>query len=142
LQQQKAADMHLVFDILSRSFILKFLKFGAVGLSGVLVDFGVTYVCKEILKIQKYVSNALGFTVAATTNYFLNRIWTFESHNPEIGIEYIKFFVISLIGLGINTLILWILVSKFRQHFYLSKLLAIAVVMIWNFIMNLIFTFS
>jgi len=127
---------------ISENMIMKFLKFGCVGLSGVLVDFSITWLCKEVLKIQKYVANAIGFTIAASSNYFLNRIWTFESHNPQIGIEYIKFLVISLIGLGINTLILWILVSKFKQRFYLSKLFAIAVVTIWNFFMNWIFTFT
>jgi putative flippase GtrA len=134
--------MNLLFDIFSKTFILKFLKFAAVGVTGVAVDFGTTYLFKEIVKIPKYVANAIGFTVAATTNYFLNRVWTFESTNPHIAFEYFKFFTIALVGLGINTLILWILVSKFKKHFYLSKLFAIAVVTIWNFLMNMIFTFA
>lgn len=129
-------------DFLSQGFILKFLKFACVGLSGLLVDFGVTWFLKEMVKIHKYVANAIGFTLAATSNYVLNRIWTFDSHNPAIATEYIKFLVISIIGLGINTLILWLLVSKARQKFYLSKLFAIAVVTIWNFFMNWIFTFN
>lgn len=129
-------------DWLSGQFLLKFLKFACVGGSGVLVDFGITYLFKEIVKIPKYLANAIGFTVAATTNWFLNRIWTFGSHNPQIAIEYLKFLVISIVGLGINTLILWLLVSKLKWRFYLSKLIAIAVVMVWNFIMNLIFTFA
>ena len=54
---------------LSRAFLLKFLKFGVVGFSGVFVNFGVTYVCKEWLKWNKYLSNILGFIVAATSNY-------------------------------------------------------------------------
>ena len=64
---------------LTREFLLKFLKFGAVGLSGVFVNFGITYVCKEWLKWNKYLSNILGFVFAATTNYILNRLWTFQS---------------------------------------------------------------
>lgn len=127
---------------ITREMFLKFLKFGCVGLSGVIVDFSITWICKEMLKVPKYLANALGFTIAATSNYFLNRIWTFQSHNPQIGIEYSKFFIISLVGLGINTLILWLLVSKFRQRFYLSKLFAIGVVTLWNFFMNWIFTFT
>lgn len=124
-----------------KAFLLKFLKFGVVGFTGVFVDFGFTYLCKEIFKIQKYISNAIGFTMAATSNYFLNRIWTFESHNPEVLTEYSKFLVISLIGLLINTLILWILVSKFKKNFYISKLFAIAIVTVWNFFANITFTF-
>jgi len=130
-----------MFDFLNKTFFLKFFKFGIVGLSGVLVDFGTTFFCKEFVKIPKYIANAIGFTVAASWNYFFNRIWTFQSHDPEVAFEFLRFFIVSLIGLGINTLILWVLVSKFNKHFYLSKLFAIATVMIWNFGMNLLVTF-
>lgn len=126
----------------TKILFFKFLKFGIVGASGMIVDFSLTYLFKEIIKIQKYVANAIGFTVAATTNYFLNRIWTFHDTAPEITVQYIKFFIISLIGLGINTLILYILVNNYKKNFYLSKLFAIGVVMVWNFSINLIFTFK
>ncbi|MFA4852530.1 MAG: GtrA family protein [Bacteroidales bacterium] len=126
----------------TKILFFKFLKFGIVGASGMIVDFSLTYLFKEIVKIQKYVANAIGFTVAATTNYFLNRIWTFHDTAPEITVQYIKFFIISLIGLGINTLILYILVNNYKKNFYLSKLFAIGVVMVWNFSINLIFTFK
>lgn len=129
-------------EYLSWEFLWKFIKFGVVGFSGVFVDFGITYLCKEWLKIQKYVANGIGFTVAATSNYILNRIWTFHSHDPRIALEYSQFLVISLIGLAINTLVLWILVSRYKKHFYLSKLFAIAVVTIWNFLANYFITFA
>jgi putative flippase GtrA len=119
----------------------KFLKFGVVGASGMIIDFGLTYLFKEIVKIQKYVANAIGFTAAAITNYFLNRIWTFHSTDPGVTIQFLKFFFVSLAGLGINTLILYILVSKYKQNFYFSKLIAIAIVMFWNFTINFLFTF-
>jgi len=129
-------------EYFSLPFFWKFLKFGVVGFSGVFVDFGFTYVCKEWIKIPKYVANAIGFSIAATSNYLFNRIWTFHSHNPEMLMEFSQFFGISLIGLGINTLILWILVSKYKKHFYLSKLFAIGVVTIWNFLANYFITFN
>jgi len=128
-------------ELLTWDVFWKFIKFGAVGISGMAVDFGFTWLCKEIFKIQKYVANAIGFTLAATTNYVLNRIWTFESNDPEIAVQYTKFIIVSVIGLGINTLILWILVSRFKMNFYLSKLFAIGVTMIWNFLANYYFTF-
>lgn len=129
-------------EYFSLPFFWKFLKFGIVGFSGVFVDFGLTYVCKEWIKIPKYIANAIGFSIAATSNYLFNRIWTFHSHNPEMLMEFSQFFGISLIGLGINTLILWILVSKYKKHFYVSKLFAIGVVTIWNFLANYFITFN
>lgn len=130
-----------MIDILTREVAWKFIKFGIVGFSGVLVDFGFTYISKEWFKIQKYLANAIGFTLAASSNYFLNRWWTFHSQNPAIATEYSRFLFVSLIGLGINTLVLWLLVSRGKYNFYLAKLFAIAVVTIWNFIVNLNYTF-
>lgn len=127
---------------LSGDNLYKFLKFGIVGFSGMVVDFALTWFFKEKIKLQKYYANAIGFCVAATTNFFLNRSWTFNSHDPSITFQYIKFFIVCLIGLGINTFVLWMLVSKFKKNFYLSKLFAIAVVMLWNFFVNLAFTFN
>ena len=84
-----------MFDFLTTSFVLKFLKFAAVGFSGLLVDYTFTYIFKEFLKVQKYIANSIGFTIAASTNYILNRVWTFESDNPDIAIEYSQFLIIS-----------------------------------------------
>ena len=129
-------------EIFTKDFLIKFLKFGLVGFSGIFIDFGITWFTQEILKIQKYIANAIGFTTAATSNYILNRIWTFESTNPRVMVEYTEFIVISTIGLGINTLVLWLLVSKLRMNFYLAKLFAIAVVTLWNFFANAFITFN
>ena len=128
--------------ILNQAFLFKFIKFGLVGFSGVFVDFGITYLAKEKLNIPKYIANAIGFIVAATSNYVLNRIWTFQSKNPEVVVEFTEFFIISLIGLGLNTLLLWILVSKFKMNFYFAKVFAIGLVTIWNFLANLLITFN
>jgi putative flippase GtrA len=127
---------------MDKIFLLKFVKFCLVGFSGVFVDFGFTFFFKEIVKLQKYVANAIGFTFAATTNYLLNRIWTFQSHNPRVALEFSRFFIIALIGLGINSAIIWLMNGKFKVNFYLSKLVATAIVTLWNFLINAYFTFA
>jgi putative flippase GtrA len=129
-------------EYLSRTFIVKFIKFGIVGFSGVFIDFGATYVCKEWFKIQKYVANSIGFTLAASSNYFLNRVWTFKSQDPDVAGQYTEFLVISLVGLGFANLIVYLVHSKAKQNFYLSKLFAIGVVTIWNFFANYYITFA
>ncbi|MCX6278297.1 MAG: GtrA family protein [Bacteroidetes bacterium] len=126
----------------TEAFFLKFIKFSLVGFSGVFVDFGITFICKEILKIQKYVANICGFALAATTNYFMNRIWTFHSTNPNIMLEFTRFFIIALIGLMINLLIIWAMTGKFKVNFYISKLAATLVVTLWNFLINAYYTFA
>ena len=134
--------MMLVQSFFNETFILKFIKFSLVGFSGVFVDFGITFFCKEILKIQKYIANTCGFALAATTNYFMNRIWTFHSGNPNIMMEFSRFFIIALIGLGINLMIIWAMTGKFKVNFYVSKLVATLLVTLWNFLINAYYTFA
>lgn len=120
----------------------QFIKFCIVGGTGMVVDFGITFLFKEKLRLNKYIANSLGFIMAASTNYILNRIWTFQSHDPQIAQQYIQFFGISAIGLIINNLIIYILNDKIHLNFYLSKLIAIGLVTLWNFFMNYFFTFT
>ncbi|NLO52367.1 MAG: GtrA family protein [Bacteroidales bacterium] len=131
-----------MLEIFQETVFGKFIRFGIVGFSGLIVDFGFTWLTKEKLKVQKYVANAIGFTLAATSNYYLNRVWTFQSQNPEIAIEFSQFLLISIIGLAINTLILWLIVTRLKFNFYLSKVFAILVVTMWNFFMNLYYTLA
>ena len=123
------------------TILLRFVRFGIVGVSGTLIDFGVTWLCKEKLHWNKYLSNSIGFILAATNNYTWNRLWTFESQNSEIFREYGTFVLIALIGLGLNNFVTWLLHEKAHWNFYLSKLVAVGVVVIWNFSMNYVFTF-
>ncbi|MBK1441492.1 GtrA family protein [Parapedobacter sp. ISTM3] len=130
----------MVFD---SEFFAKFLRFGIVGLSGVVVDFGVTWTCKEKLRFHKYIANSLGFCVATVSNYLFNKYWTFKViSNQGMFLEFSKFLGFALVGLLINNLVVIILHGKSKLNFYLSKLIAIAIVSIWNFLGNYIYTFS
>ncbi len=121
----------------------KFLRFGAVGLSGVGVDFGITYISKEKLLINRYISNSIGFVAAATSNYILNRIWTFESHSNHIFIQYAIFMMIAIGGLTINNFVLFILNQQTQwMKFYTAKVVATGIVFLWNFTLNYLITFS
>ena len=131
-----------VKELLTQAMLYKFLKFCVVGVTGTIIDFGLTWICKEKLKIPKFIANAIGFVVAATSNYILNRVWTWGSTNEQVGVEYVKFFGVSLIGLGLNTLILYLLHEKLKLNFWISKVFATGVVMIWNFLANHYFTFA
>ena len=128
--------------VIDKLLLSKLLKFGIVGCSGMVIDFGMTYLCKEILKINKFISNGIGFILAATSNYFLNRNWTFNSQTEDIGTQYVQFMIVSAIGLGINSLVLYLLNEKLKWNFYFSKLISIGITTIWNFFANLLFTFA
>ena len=127
--------------MVDKLFFLKFLKFCLVGFSGMVIDFGTTWVLKEKIKLNKYISNSIGFILAATSNYVWNRIWTFESTDSGIVTEYLSFIGISIIGLVINNFVIYLLSDRLKMNFYLSKVFAIGVVTLWNFLMNFFFTF-
>ena len=121
--------------------IIKFIKFCIVGFSGLLIDFIITYISKEKLKIHKYISNSLGFIIAVCTNYYLNRIWTFDSNSTQIFEEYTSFFIISIVGLITNNIFLYLFHEKLGKQFYTSKLIAILLTSFWNFFANYYYTF-
>jgi putative flippase GtrA len=120
--------------------IYKFLKFVIVGFSGLFVDFSITWLLKEKLKVHRYISSSTGFIFAASSNYLFNRIWTFESNNPKVFTEYGTFILISLIGLAINNFFLYVFEKKMR--FYFAKFLAVLVTSVWNFAANYYLNFT
>jgi putative flippase GtrA len=121
--------------------ILRFLKFGAVGLSGLIIDFSITWLCKEWLKINKYAANGIGFVFGVTNNYFLNRIFTFQNQDPKIGIQFLSFLLISIIGFGLNSGLLYFLQKKTALNFYASKIFVTIIISLWNYLANSFYTF-
>jgi len=132
----------MLSDKLQSDVLEKFLKFGVVGFSGIFVDFGITYLCKERLNIHKYVSNSLGFICATISNYLLNRYWTFNTGQSAQFIQFGKFFGIAIIGLAINNLLIYVFNDRMKINFYVSKAIAIVIVSIWNFFGNYLYTFA
>ena len=124
-----------------QELFIKFIKFGVVGLSGVGVDFGITWIGKEKLKINQYMANSCGFMAAVVSNYILNRLWTFHSTDPSIALQFGKFLLVALLGLGLNNAIIYVLNEQRGVKFYPAKLAATGIVMIWNFGANYFFTF-
>lgn len=129
-----------------KPLILKFLKFGVVGASGMVVHFCVLYLLRDIIGINQYIANTIGFVTAATTNYILNRIWTFRSQEKQVAVEYLKFIAVSVIGLGINNGTLWLggkLLPDWNTdwRFYILWVVAVGVTTLWNFFGNMLFTF-
>ena len=120
----------------------RLFKFGLVGLSGLLIDFSITYLLKEKVLINKYIANATGFSCAVISNFLLNKYWTFNSvSNKLISNQFFLFAIISVMGLCINSSVIMLLIKKMNIRFYLSKAIAVCIVFIWNFSMNNYITF-
>lgn len=120
----------------------QFIKFGMVGISGMALDFSVTWLCKEKLRLNKYISNSAGFCFAVVSNFLLNRLWTFESIQEPAANQFVYFTLVSATGLLINNLFLYLLLKYAKKNFYFLKLVVTGLVFFWNYFMNLLFTFN
>lgn len=121
--------------------LIKIFRFGMVGLSGMVLDFSTTWLCKEKLRMNKYVANTIGFCLAAINNFFLNYKWTFESSDKNMQGDFIKFILFAIAGLVLNNIILFLFHEKRNIRFYPAKALAIVCVFVWNFTTNYFFNF-
>ena len=90
---------------------------------------------QEVLKLQvnKYLSNVAGFSVAVCSNFLLNKYWTFENMSDSYLIQFSIFLTTAMVGLSINHFTLYFIHNNLRVGFYWAKLVAIGVVMFWNF---------
>ena len=121
---------------------VKLAKFLCVGASGAAIDIGATYLCKEKFGWNRFLANSIGFCLGVINNFFLNRAWTFKDSTIPVGAQFEKFALVSLVGLGISNLALYIMHKKFNINFYWAKVLTTIFVVSWNFTANLLFTFT
>jgi putative flippase GtrA len=122
-------------------WLAKLIKFGIVGFSGLCIDFGITYLFKEKLKLNKYLANTCGFSIAVVNNFLLNKFWTFNNSNTAWRLQLIKFVLFAIVGLAINNVLLYLFHEKWNIKFYQAKAASIVCVFFWNFFTNLLYNF-
>ncbi len=123
---------------------MRFLKFGLVGLSGVLVNEGLLWLLTENLGLYYLLSAAIAVETAIITNFILNDIWTFRDRrtpgNRSLLGRGLKFNLVSLGGLGINIAILWTVTEVVGISYLISNLIGIAGATLWNYTINTLWT--
>jgi dolichol-phosphate mannosyltransferase len=123
--------------------ISRFLRFGVVGFSGLGVDLTVFYILRQIVGLGLTRSTILSAEMAIINNFLWNDIWTFRDISRwQTGKgarlkRFLKFNVICLAGVILQALIVNLLYNILKVNEYLAKLIAIAVVVLWNFWVNL-----
>tara|TARA_Y100000589_G_scaffold229932_1_gene217340 strand:- start:132 stop:518 length:387 start_codon:yes stop_codon:yes gene_type:complete len=120
---------------------LTFVKFSCTGLIGVILNFSLTFLMKEKFSVNRYVSNSVSLFCALALNYFLNRVWTFQSNN-DIFYEVLIFVGVIFIGLMMNHLLVYFFHQRKKVNFYFSKVLAVIIIFTWNLIMHSQYTFN
>lgn len=128
-------------EIVKRPGLAQFIKFSVVGVSNTILDFGVYYVFTRKVGLHYLPSNVISFTTAATWSYIINRNWTFRDTTSRVHTQYLKFLIVSVIGLGLTSLLLYFFVGHLHLHDLVGKALAVIIVLVWNFTLNRLWTF-
>lgn len=115
------------------------IKFGIVGVIAALVDVGVLVALKELLSVDVLIASTVSFCASVVVNYLLSMTFVFKSKNQGRLKEFILFLLLSIGGLGLNQLILWIGVRFTSVYYLIVKFLAMVIVPVYNFVTRKIF---
>ena len=124
---------------MNKKLIKQLFRFGIVGGIAFLIDYSLLYIFTDVIGINYLVSSALSFTISLIFNYILSIKWVFDVGHKQTVKDIILFVVLSVIGLGINELIMYIGVDKIKINYLIVKLFSTAIVMVFNFITRKIF---
>ena len=137
-------------------------KFGIVGVICFFIDYAVGIVAMNIalrvlgegsFSTASAIGAVFGFIVSVIANYILSFKFVFErKDNLDRRAEFVIFLVLSVIGLGINSLIMWGFTGpvyggsaalqkllSYNKAYTVGKIIATAVVMVYNFITRKVF---
>ena len=123
-----------------KHLLAQIMKFGVVGVIATVIDFGVMIFLTEVFGINPVAAATVSFTVSVIFNYLASMRYVF-SHREGMSRqrEFVIFIVLSVIGLVINDALMWVGTEMTPVDYRIVKVLATAVVMVWNFVSRKIF---
>ncbi len=124
-----------------RKTLRQFIYFGGIGAIGTAGHYFTLVTLVELAGLVPTYATTAGFIVGALINYILNYHFTFRS-NKRHRETLSKFLLIALIGALLNYAIMYAGTNYSDIHYILIQLLATGLVLIWNFLMNKLWTFS
>lgn len=123
-----------------KKLFLQMFKFLIVGGLSFIIDYIILIFCKEILNLSVLLSAGIGFTISVIFNYELSVRWIFDVNQDKSKSQtFITFMIFSIMGLILTEIIMWIGTSLLTFNYLIVKIVATAIVMIFNFITRKIF---
>lgn len=119
----------------------QFIRYLFVGGFAAIIDTGCLYVLNARFSVSHLAAAAAGFALGLLINYIFSIIWVFESTGDFKG-EFAVFSLIGISGLGWTELIMWVSVDHAHAPVLAAKILALGIVLIWNFAMRKKFVFE
>ena len=123
-----------------KKLIAQCMKFGVVGVIAFIIDFGVMVFLTEVFAVPYLISTTIAFTVSVIFNYVASMRYVFvRKDDMSRRREFIIFVLLSVIGLVLNDVFMWLLVDFFFIDYRISKIITTVLVAIWNFVSRKIF---
>ena len=117
---------------------IQLLKFGVVGGTGFAINL-VVY--KLLLGMGAHSAASVSFVVAAASNYWWNRHWTFAGQKGSFALQGMRFYVVSIVAFAVNQLWLAVFLDWLHWGKVVSQALAIILVTPLNFLGNKLWSF-
>ena len=122
-----------------KKIIIQLIKFGIVGIVATIIDVGVLMLLKEIMRVPVLPASAVSFAVSVTANYILSMMFVFKGNQESRLKEFVIFVILSLGGLLLNQIIMWVGTEIVVIHYLVVKGCATLLVPIYNFVTRKIF---
>lgn len=122
------------------NLISQIIKFIIVGGIATLIDWALFYILYNLVKINPLIANIISFTISLIYNYLASVKYVFKVTKDKTKKRlFIEFIILSVIGLGINELFIYIFVTLINLNAMIVKVVATSIVMVFNFITRKIF---
>ncbi|ANQ83895.1 hypothetical protein dqs_0825 [Azoarcus olearius] len=119
----------------------RFLRFATVGAVGTLAHYALLLALVEGGGADPVVGSVAGFVLGALVNYGLNRKLVFASERAHTE-ALPRFFAVAGLGLVWNALLMRLLVHALGMQYLLAQVLTTALLMIWHYGANALWTFG
>ena len=130
----------MINKLKSNKLFQQIFKFGIVGVIAFVIDYGIMVIAKELLGLNVLVSAALGFTISVIFNYIASIKWVFDvNKEKEEKKNFVLFIIFSIIGLILTEIIMWFGTDIIKISYLIVKIVATAIVMVFNFITRKMF---
>ena len=123
-----------------KKLLNQILKFGVVGGLAFIIDYGILIFLTEVFHINYLISTTISFIVSVIFNYIMSIFWVFDvDENKNRTTVFYVISILSVIGLLLNDLFMWVFVDGMSIHYLIAKIIATLLVMIYNFITRKLF---
>lgn len=125
------------------NLLIQLFRYTFVGGAAFVVDYFLLIALTELCGLDYRISASLSFLVGLLVNYFISKVWVFRTSKfRRKGIEFLFFALIGVVGLLLNTALIWIITEFVGIPYYISKIITAVLVYLYNFLARKYFIFT